>query len=144
MYRASDVAKYILWRNTADGTPASNLRLQKLLYFAWVVYYKNFRKRLFEDAICAWKFGPVVPSVYYEYCQYAGLPIRVYEKPSYADDLIILDKLMAKYFKQTTSDLVKETHAPGKPWDIVFNNGSGNRQIIAFSLIEDIESRCLN
>lgn len=139
MYRASDVAKYLLWRNTVDGTPISNLRLQKLLYFAWVVYFKNFRKRLFGDDICAWKFGPVVPSVYYAYCQYAGLPIRLYDKPACADELSVLGDLMSKYFAKTTSELVKETHAAGKPWDRVFKDGSGNKQVIRFSLIEDLE-----
>lgn len=55
--------------------PISNLKLQKILYYAWIDYYKRTGNALFLNDICAWQLGPVIPDVYYEFCSYAGTPI---------------------------------------------------------------------
>jgi len=49
-YSALEVAKYILWWNTLNGTPISNLRLQKLLYFVWRDYYRETGVMLWTDS----------------------------------------------------------------------------------------------
>ena len=74
-YDALDVAKYIITRCYEQGNPISNLKLQKILYFLWADFYRETRRYLFFDDICAWQLGPVVPKVYYEYCPHAGRPI---------------------------------------------------------------------
>ena len=45
----------------------SNLKLQKLLYYAQGVYLAITGEKLFSDDILAWKHGPVVEAVYYTY-----------------------------------------------------------------------------
>ena len=77
MYSAVDVAKYIVSYSTQQGKSISNLKLQKMLYYLWVDYYKSTGRELYVDDICAWQFGPVVPDVYYEFCSYAGTPISI-------------------------------------------------------------------
>ena len=53
----------------------TNLKLQKLLYFAYGVHLSLFNEKLFEDEIQAWKHGPVVPSVYHEFKDCGKNPI---------------------------------------------------------------------
>lgn len=66
--KAFSIAVEILNIATNNGDLISNLKLQKLLYYsqAWYLVNNNAEK-LFEDEIQAWKFGPVVPSVYNEF-----------------------------------------------------------------------------
>ena len=53
----------------------TNLKLQKLLYFAYGVHLSLFNEKLFTDEIQAWKLGPVVPSVYIEFKDHGKNPI---------------------------------------------------------------------
>lgn len=71
-YTASEIAKWFLAynREKADGEGAdliSNLKLQKLLYYAQGTFLGITDHPLFDDAIVAWEHGPVVPSVYHAY-----------------------------------------------------------------------------
>lgn len=73
---ASNVAKWFLARNRqeevngADGI--SNLKLQKLLYYAQGCTLAITGNALFDDSIVAWKHGPVVESIYHEYKSFEG------------------------------------------------------------------------
>jgi len=53
----------------------TNLKLQKLLYFAYGVHLSLFDKKLFDDEIQAWKLGPVIPSVYNEFKDHGKNPL---------------------------------------------------------------------
>lgn len=68
---ASNVAKWFIVRNRLeeinDGDPITNLKLQKLLYYAQGSTLAMKDTRLFDEPIEAWKHGPVVPTVYEEY-----------------------------------------------------------------------------
>ena len=64
MYKAIQIARWFVEWASAESADLSNLKLQKLLYYAqgW-----NLAKRgtpLFEEEIQAWSHGPVVPTVY--------------------------------------------------------------------------------
>ena len=72
MYKASDIANYFIWRANADeeiGENITNLKLQKLVYYAQGFSVAWHGHPLFEEPIQAWAHGPVVPSLYFEYCQ---------------------------------------------------------------------------
>lgn len=60
--KALDVAKYFLFlaRNREAGDTISNLKIQKMLYYAQGYSLALFNKPLFDDRIEAWKHGPVV------------------------------------------------------------------------------------
>lgn len=71
-YTASDIAKWFLAYNRnimaeGDAEFISNLKLQKLLYYAQGTYYAITGGLLFAEPIKAWRHGPVVESVYHEY-----------------------------------------------------------------------------
>lgn len=113
-----------------------------MLYFVWIGYYKIKKGYLYKNDICAWQFGPVVPDVYYEFCSYAGIPLRQnYDISLNSDDSAILDNLVDEYAGIPTSELVGMTHRKNHPWDEIFMEGAGNRKVIPFSLIIDTECR---
>lgn len=71
-HTASEVAKWFLAYNrnvSADegGEYISNLKLQKLLYYAQGSFLAVTGHPLFDDTIVAWQHGPVVENVYREY-----------------------------------------------------------------------------
>ena len=76
MFDAVTIARYIVDYCTKNNTPITNLKLQKLLYYVWIDYYKATNKPLFSNYICAWPLGPVVVDAYDEFCVYGGLNIR--------------------------------------------------------------------
>lgn len=71
-HTALEVARWFLAynRNEEDERGAeriSNLKLQKLLYYAQGCYLALYGKPLFSDDIVAWTHGPVVVNVYHAY-----------------------------------------------------------------------------
>lgn len=139
-YSAKDIAKHIISYCHEKKRPISNLKLQKILYYVWIDYYKETKKELFLDDICAWQLGPVVTNVYYEFCTYAGTPIpNKYYINLDSKDKLIINKILDKYIDLPASTLVNKTHQRGMPWDLVFQNGLGNRDVIPFSLIKEKE-----
>ena len=135
-YSAMDVAKFIITYGSNKGEPVSNLKLQKILYYLWIEYYKAKQKYLFSEQICAWQLGPVVPEVYYEFCSFAGIPIvRSYEIAIEKSDERIVSSFIDKYLSIPASTLVNMTHKKGFPWDIIYKEGEGIRNEIPYPLI---------
>src|SRR5699024_1168643 len=62
---ALDIAKFFL-----SVGPITNLKLQKLIYFAYETYLLKTGEQLFEEPIVAFKHGPVVEEVYHIYKQH--------------------------------------------------------------------------
>jgi uncharacterized phage-associated protein len=73
MLKAIDVANYFLSLVDEDsGDLLSNLKIQKLVYYAQGVHLALTDKPLFEESIEAWAHGPVVPDLYREFKQYGS------------------------------------------------------------------------
>ena len=73
MLSAFDVAEYFLTiAERQDKEPITNLKLQKLLYYAQGFHLAMFGKPLFKEAIERWTYGPVVPEVYHAYKTYGS------------------------------------------------------------------------
>lgn len=49
------------------GDVITNLKLQKLLYYIQGFHLAIENKRLFNEDIYAWQYGPVVPDIYHKY-----------------------------------------------------------------------------
>lgn len=98
MLRALDVANYFLSLvNEDSGDTISNLKLQKLLYYAQGYHLAVFDKPLFPDRIMAWQHGPVVPNVYHHFKEYGNEAIP---KPS----------LDLRDFNKKTRDFLAEVY----------------------------------
>jgi uncharacterized phage-associated protein len=139
-YSAVDVAKYIVTYSNRQNKPVSNLKLQKILYFTWIDYFKDKNSHLFEDHICAWGFGPVVPAVYRRFCIYAGEPIsREYDVEIGQDDTVTLNGIIDQYLDYSASALVNMSHEEGSAWHQIYNDGEGRYAEIPFDLIKELE-----
>ncbi len=142
MAKLKDVAAFYisLAQDMADmemGDAMTNLRLQKMLYFAQGWMLARHGRPLFDDAIEAWQYGPVVPTCYNWFKGCGGNPLKA-EMPARAaftdDEYELLLDAWNELSKYSTSQLVSMTHEAGSPWDQVWNH-SKQREIEK----EDIE-----
>lgn len=123
MHTALDVAKWFLTRNERemkekDAEHISNLKLQKLLYYAQGVSLALYDKALFNDEIVAWKHGPVVEIVYQEYKKYRACGIDEFDncQEEYsADDEDILEQTYNIFGQYSAWKLREKTHGES-PW----------------------------
>ncbi len=122
------VSEQILWiRRDEETTP---MHVLKLVYLAhgWLLALHDVP--LINEPVEAWRYGPVIPSVYYRYKDYGGFPILSTPKDQseHLDDLqkkIIEDTVIA-YKSHGPWDLSEITHRKGSPWDTVARNpGAG-------------------
>jgi len=98
MPSASQVAQLIL--ALADEEELiSNLKLQKLLYYAQGFFLAIHRAPLFPEPIKAWEHGPVVPAVWQEYRDFGANAI-----PPHGD-------IDLGAFADREADVVKEVYA---------------------------------
>ena len=73
---AEQVASYFIGlQDDNAGDLISNLKLQKLLYYAQGLYLAMHEMPLFPESIEAWTYGPVVPSVYHTFKNHGASPI---------------------------------------------------------------------
>lgn len=121
------------------GDAMTNLRLQKMLYFAQGWMMMRHGKPLFSDSIEAWQLGPVVPTCYNWYKGSGKNQLSAEMPPRAAftnDEYELLLDTWTELSKYSTSQLVSMTHEVGSPWDIVWNHSKErtitNEQIRAF------------
>jgi len=112
----------------------TNLRLNKLAYFAQAYNLGLYNDVLFKEDIEAWKFGPVVRDIYDEYKIYGekNLPAPENNLKLSKQDFRLLSAVLFKYGNYSSSDLIKLTHKKGSPWDTVYHS---EENIIPPSLI---------
>lgn len=78
MYSALNVAKYFLALCDPEaGDTISNLKIQKLLYYAQGFHLALFDSPIFAENIEAWMHGPVVPEIYHYFKEYGDGAISV-------------------------------------------------------------------
>lgn len=136
--KAINIAQYVIDKCTKENKSISNLQLQKILYYIQGEWLKlNQKVPLFDDDICAWKFGPVVPDIYYTYCGYGGSKITSQYQNANLDKAITstIDPIIEEKRELFPWDLVDETHHKDGAWDKIFANGLGDHDIIPKALI---------
>ena len=74
------VADNILSFTAEHGDPVTNLKLQKLLYYAQAWYLALYDVPLFDERIEAWVHGPAVPPVYGNFKNAGWQPLAPPEK----------------------------------------------------------------
>ena len=103
------------------GDPMTNLRLQKLLYFAQGWHLSRYGHPLFEEELLKWPYGPVVKSVYQMYNSNGNKSISTEESLDAdaftQEEYSLLLDVVREYDKFATSRLVDMTHEHGTPWE---------------------------
>lgn len=143
---AKDIASYYIEKSSLlPENDLTNLKLQKMLYYAQVEYAAaNNGNPLFSDEIQAWQYGPVVPSVYnlLRGCgayRVSDFDVSIERIDLGRDVLEFLDRVFDKYVRYSAWALVDATHKIGSPWHTVYNFGQGDRQRIPQKLIATAE-----
>lgn len=126
-YRAVDVARRMVEISIDKELWLTNLKLQKVLYFTWMQYFRDHGIRLFDDRqFEAWKYGPVVSDVYYEYWLNVANLIFLTAPPDAPiddDTSAYLESKLREYKDMSASQLVKMTHEEGGLWEKSFSQG---------------------
>ncbi len=138
MCKAINLAKYVVTKCVTDNKPISNLQLQKILFYIQKCHLKKEQIAFYDD-IEAWKFGPVVPNVYYRFCGYGAMPITIpYKNIDISPlDTELVNNCIEKHRDLSPWNLVNMTHVPGGAWDKTYNNGQGDGHIISLKLIKE-------
>lgn len=146
MTTAGDVSKYIVEYAYDNGSSVSNLQLQKILYFLWIDFYKEFKEYLFKDPFEAWALGPVIRNVYYDFCSFGSMTILPFiagidnvQLSCLEDRLPFVNKSIDKYIKKSASELVGLSHEPGHAWDVIYKKGEGSSSEIPYEIIIRLE-----
>ena len=123
--KALEIAKYFLFlaRSKNAGDTLSNLKLQKMLYYAQGHFLAIYHKPLFDDRIEAWDHGPVVRDVYNTFKKYQSNSVSFEEIEDFETDFIsenkealeLLQFIFAKYGSMVAWELREKTHAES-PW----------------------------
>lgn len=149
MYSARDIAKWFLIKDRSENKELeiSNLKLQKLLYYAQGVYLAITNKPLFSDEIVAWQHGPVVKNIYYDFCE-NGRDVIDYNPEE--EDIDIIKKIeydenardtlefVAEEFGQYTGWKLREMTHQEKPWLSTRNNCVINNDIIKDYFVSEV------
>lgn len=114
---ARQVANYLISFLAEHGDPVTNLKLQKLLYYAQGWYLAVYDIPLFDERIEAWVHGPAVPPVYGDFKAFAWQPIpppdgenRLPERPEF-----LVNEVIETYGGMGAYDLERLTHSED-PW----------------------------
>ena len=67
MLNTQTVANTILMLSFEENIKITPMKLQKLLYFLYKGYLKETGFSLFTEKFEKWQYGPVLPSIYYEF-----------------------------------------------------------------------------
>ncbi len=148
MKKVSAVANEFLGKSNE----ISVLKLIKLCYIAQGFSLAVLDRPIFnDDRIEAWRYGPVVPSIYHEFKHFKKESITekskfltlnndfdfIEETPELTDenDKKIVQIVWNMYGKFSPGELVDLTHKNGTPWDLTYRPNSNN--VIPNELIKE-------
>jgi uncharacterized phage-associated protein len=127
------IARQLIASAEAKKIPVTNLKIQKLLYFSHGLSLVWKNEKLLEEDFQAWKYGPVLPSLYHDLKIFGQSPlkissgfirswpeIKIQEQKSKVEEIInlVLDQLGG----HTGPQLVEISHNNQGPWHAVYNS----------------------
>lgn len=121
----------------------TQLGLMKRVYIAYGFCLAMLDKNIFDerfDRVEAWRYGPVIPSVYHSFKQYKNSPIKektvimdwdpekgeaVYNTPNLEDVEVkkVIEFVWNRYKGFSEVEMVALTHREGTPWSSCYVPG---------------------
>ena len=157
MSTTSSVANEFIKLTQNTDYELTNMKLIKLMYVSQGLSLSLLDRPLFNnDNIEAWKFGPVVPSVYHEFKHFKSGPITSNSVVLDDNDWKNLSEPILKnkedkkivllawqlYKDVAAEDLVNLTHMAGTPWSLTYR--PGQNAVINNQLIKKYYDRFIN
>lgn len=114
---ARAVADHILWSCHEHGDLISNLKLQKLLYYAEGWFLALHDRSLFAEELQAWVHGPVQPEVWRRFSSYRWEPITAEVQQPHDSSRVRkhVAEVLAAYGDISAFNLERMTHME-RPW----------------------------
>lgn len=140
MYNPIYLSNNFLARSFDQKVPVTAMKMQKMLYFLYRDHLQKTGYALFSERFSAWKYGPVVETVYHTFKQYGSNSITDYGgTPAYVlrtEEYPLLDQLIGDIWNKSRPYngiyLSRLTHDPAGAW---YKAWSGN---LPFLKDEDI------
>jgi uncharacterized phage-associated protein len=111
-----DVANYFIRLANETGSFISNLKLQKLVYYAQSWHLALYAEPLFPEDFEAWVHGPVIPELYQKYKSFGWQPIVDNPNPElFEETQAFLKEIVEEYLSCDAYELERMTHAEA-PW----------------------------
>lgn len=119
--KAMDVAKVFLKLSKPEyGDVLTNLKLQKLVYYAQGFNLAMYQTPLFDEPIVHWEHGPVVENLYHVLKQYSANPVPVDEDfdPSklFSDEQLALIADINNVYGQFSAWKLRDMTHQESPW----------------------------
>lgn len=138
MLNSEAVANYFIQKSFDTGVPLTPMKLIKLVYIAHGWHRGYFSQNLINDAVQAWRYGPVIPDLYQKVKKYGkaniSSPIECYgvagdsmNPPPNPQTLPLLDRVWNSYAAYDGIALSAMTHQPGTPWEKTWNASGGDQ-----------------
>lgn len=134
-----EVAKYFIKKGNESGNFATQLGLNKLVYISYGWYLGLMDKPLFVEKPKAWKYGPIIPSVYYEFLDYGYSddkeiiitePMNEELELENDEEMVeFLDKIWNAYKNRNALQLSSLAHKKDSPWEKFTNGGKKNKKL---------------
>ena len=133
-YSASHIAAILVMRGIEERNYLSQMKLQKVVFFAHGYHLARYDEPLIVENFQAWKFGPVLQSIYHDFKLYGSNPItdtNSLSDPYYRSDFN--PKKLSKSAQDainytwevtkglTAAQLSNWTHLKGSPWSESYN-----------------------
>ena len=126
-YDSRQIANCLIEIANRHHQSMSIMRLLKLAYMSHGWALAMIKEPLINDYVQAWRYGPVIPSIYYSFRPYgvyglSKIPI-VKEQIIDDDDCEFIEAVYELYKDLTDSKLTQLTHIHGGPWHKVYEPG---------------------
>lgn len=138
-YSALDVAKWFLRKEyyavSVDEYSMTNLKVQKLLYYAQGSFLALCDDKIFSDEIINWSFGPVVEAVYHEFKKHGKNPIpfeQYTDIPQFTEEEENILESVYNNFGQFSAWKLKEMTHSETPW-----KSTNSNDIIPLTIIKE-------
>jgi uncharacterized phage-associated protein len=146
-YSPEAVANNILWMARREDRAVTPMQLMKLVYISYGWALAMLDRKLFDDPIEAWQYGPVIPRLYGTFQRYGGGAIEGFasravhsEKtgdiidtehpvvdPTDKEAISIIAAVWKNYKEMDGWKLSELTHQEYGAWSKAFEKGKGTR-----------------
>lgn len=120
MPNAKQVAEFFLQLSEPEvGDILSNLKIQKLVYYAQGFHLAMYDTPLFDEQIVAWEHGPVVEALYHEFKVYGSNPIpqpEDFDVNQFSTEQIELLKEIYEVYGQFSAWKLRNMTHSEQPW----------------------------
>lgn len=135
-YRAIDIAYHFLQLAKNDSSfsnDISNMKLNKLVYFAQVMHVCAYKKALYSEDTRAWDYGPIIPQLYRLLKPFGGIAFSLLNSTiteafrnrnvvEITDQRAIssINSIWEALKDLSAGELSRITHRPESPWSEVY------------------------